>query len=68
MVEFTINNHFKSFNCIFTFDVDTRSTGELLSNEEKAWLNAYHAQVIKIIGPKLDSRTKAWLEQRARAL
>lgn len=35
----------------------------LLSAEEKAWLNAYHARVLKEIGPQVDASTRAWLEQ-----
>lgn len=36
VVEFTCDDHLESFHCIFTFDVDTWSPGELLSDKE--WL------------------------------
>ena len=35
----------------------------VLSPEEKAWLDAYHERVAKIIGPQLDTRTRAWLKK-----
>jgi Xaa-Pro aminopeptidase len=35
---------------------------ELLSAEELAWLNAYHARVRDIIGPDLGPTDRAWLE------
>jgi len=35
----------------------------LLSDAELAWLNDYHATVLKVIGPQLDGDDKAWLEQ-----
>ena len=35
---------------------------EMLSPEERDWLNAYHARVLEIVGPQLDGEAKAWLE------
>jgi Xaa-Pro aminopeptidase len=35
----------------------------LLSADELAWINAYHARVAKQIGPQLDAPAKAWLDQ-----
>ncbi len=35
----------------------------LLSREELDWLNAYHARVREVIGPRLDQATRAWLER-----
>jgi Xaa-Pro aminopeptidase len=35
---------------------------ELLSVDELAWLNAYHARVLDIIGPELGPVDRAWLE------
>jgi len=34
----------------------------LLTPEERAWLDDYHAQVLRIVGPQLDGEAKAWLE------
>ncbi len=35
---------------------------ELLSADELAWLNAYHARVLEAIGPELGPTDRAWLE------
>jgi Xaa-Pro aminopeptidase len=34
----------------------------LMTREEIAWLDAYHARVRREIGPLVDAETKAWLE------
>jgi Xaa-Pro aminopeptidase len=34
----------------------------LLTFEERAWLNAYHAQTLEILGPQLTGEELAWLE------
>ena len=34
----------------------------LLSREEIGWLDAYHARVLREIGPLVDAATRAWLE------
>jgi Xaa-Pro aminopeptidase len=36
---------------------------ELLTAEERGWLDAYHARVREEIGPMLDGETLAWLEK-----
>ncbi|GAA4761805.1 aminopeptidase P family protein [Stakelama sediminis] len=36
----------------------------LLTPDELAWLNAYHARVLEMIGPQLDGEDKAWLERK----
>jgi Xaa-Pro aminopeptidase len=33
----------------------------LLSSEERDWLNAYHARVLKEVGPFLEGAELAWL-------
>jgi Xaa-Pro aminopeptidase len=35
----------------------------LLTAEEKTWLDAYHRQVATVIGPQLDTKTRAWLKK-----
>ncbi|MEQ8269183.1 MAG: aminopeptidase P family protein [Parvibaculum sp.] len=40
----------------------------LLTEEEVAWLNAYHARVRDALAPGLDGETKAWLETATRAI
>ena len=34
----------------------------IMTADEIAWLNAYHASVREKIGPQLDAETRAWLE------
>ena len=36
---------------------------EMLSAEELAWLNTYHAQVVEKVGPTLGGAERAWLEE-----
>ena len=40
----------------------------LLTEAEKAWLNAYHARVRAVVAPQVDDTTRAWLEEATRAL
>jgi Xaa-Pro aminopeptidase len=40
----------------------------LLTTDEKAWLNAYHARVHDTLSPHLDTETNAWLSHATRAL
>ncbi|HEX8667792.1 MAG TPA: aminopeptidase P family protein [Allosphingosinicella sp.] len=40
----------------------------LLTPEERQWLNAYHAQVLDVVGPQLDGEVKAWLQEQCRPL
>ncbi len=35
---------------------------DLLTTDERAWLDAYHAKVLAIVGPQLEGDAKAWLE------
>jgi Xaa-Pro aminopeptidase len=35
---------------------------EMLTDDEAAWLNDYHARVRKEISPRVDEQTRAWLE------
>ncbi len=34
----------------------------MLSGEEQDWVDNYHAQVLRIVGPRVDGDTKMWLE------
>jgi Xaa-Pro aminopeptidase len=36
---------------------------DLLTGAERAWLDAYHARVLKEVGPALDPAARAWLER-----
>jgi Xaa-Pro aminopeptidase len=41
---------------------------ELLGEDERNWLDAYHARVLAEIGPMLDGENLAWLERAATVL
>jgi Xaa-Pro aminopeptidase len=41
---------------------------ELLTAEEAAWLDSYHARVAQTLSPLLDATTRAWLEAATRPL
>lgn len=40
----------------------------LLTREERAWLNAYHARVLREVGPLCDAATQRWLEAACAAV
>ena len=40
----------------------------LLSAEERAWIDAYHAEVEAVVGPQLDGEARGWLEAQCRPL
>jgi Xaa-Pro aminopeptidase len=40
----------------------------LLTEPEKAWLNAYHARVREVVAPQVDEPTRAWLAEATRAI
>ncbi len=41
---------------------------DMLDAAEHAWLDAYHARVLKVIGPKLKGEDKRWLEAATKPL
>jgi Xaa-Pro aminopeptidase len=41
---------------------------KLLTADERAWLNAYHAKTRAIVGPHLDAETMKWLEKATREI
>jgi Xaa-Pro aminopeptidase len=41
---------------------------ELLTREERDWLDAYHARVLREVGPALEGDALAWLQQACTAL
>lgn len=41
---------------------------DLLSGEERAWVDSYHSRVLDIIGPQLDGDALAWLKVSCAAL
>ncbi|MFN4095196.1 MAG: aminopeptidase P family protein [Sphingomonas sp.] len=40
----------------------------LLTEEERRWLDAYHARVLEILGPQLSPEERAWLEGKCRPI
>ena len=34
----------------------------MLTAEERSWVDDYHADVLRIVGPQLEGEDKAWLE------
>jgi len=40
----------------------------MLSAEERAWMDTYHAKVLEIVSPQLEGEAKAWLEGQCAAL
>jgi len=41
---------------------------DMLSPQDRAWVDTYHAQVLEVIGPQLDGDALAWLEEQCRPL
>ncbi len=41
---------------------------DMLSERERAWLNAYHARVFTALGDTLDGETRSWLERATQPL
>ncbi|MET1756076.1 aminopeptidase P family protein [Novosphingobium sp. RD2P27] len=57
------------FETLTLVPIDSRMVDlSLLTSEEIAWWNAYHARVLEVIGPQLHDEDRAWLEERCRAL
>ena len=40
----------------------------MLAPEERQWIDAYHAQVLEIVGPQLEGEARAWLEAQCAPL
>ncbi|MGI9371847.1 MAG: aminopeptidase P family protein [Hyphomicrobiales bacterium] len=57
------------FETITFTPIDTRPIDPaLLDDEELLWLNAYHAEVLEKISPRLDGEDLAWLEQATKPI
>ena len=50
-----------SFETLTYAPIDRRLIAvEMLTAQERSWLNAYHARVLDVIGPHLDGNVRAW--------
>ncbi len=60
---------FMSFETITLAPIDLGLVEpKLLSPDEKAWLNAYHARVRETVGPLVDEEVRPWLDNATRAI
>ncbi|WP_374592419.1 aminopeptidase P family protein [Aquabacterium sp.] len=63
---------FLDFETLTLCPIDTRCIDlALLRDDERAWLNAYHAEALRRIGPHLrdgDALTRSWLQTRTQAI
>ncbi|SCK30028.1 aminopeptidase P family protein [Vogesella sp. LIG4] len=60
---------FLKFETLTLCPIDTRCIArELLSPAETAWLNDYHAEVLRRIAPLVSGEALAWLQQATRAI
>ena len=52
------------FETLTLAPIDKRAIAkQLLSKDERHWLDAYHARVLREVGPLVDAPVRAWLEQ-----
>ena len=52
------------FDALTRAPIDRRLIDKkMLSKDETVWLNAYHARVLKDIGPKLNRPAQQWLKR-----
>lgn len=60
---------FLKFESLTLCPIDTRLIDRsLMRADEIAWLNAYHAEVARRVGPLVSGRAAAWLAERTRAI
>ena len=60
---------FLRFETLTLCPIDTRCVErDMLSGDEIAWLNAYHAEVANRVGPLVSGPAREWLESRTRPI
>ena len=58
-----------SFETLTLAPIDLRLIiAEMLSSEELAWINAYHARVFETLSPSLDQEASDWLQHATRPM
>ena len=63
------DRHYLEFETLTLAPIDLACIEtSLLTDAEKAWLNAYHARVREVVGPQVDEATRAWLTEATRAI
>jgi len=63
--ETTPFNEFLAFETLTLCPIDTRCLDRsLLTDDDVAWLNAYHATVRERLAPRVSGDARAWLEAR----
>jgi len=56
-----------AFEALTLVPIDRRLiVAEMLTPDQRDWLNAYHARVAEVVGPLLDSATADWLAEATR--
>ncbi|MBQ5951876.1 MAG: aminopeptidase P family protein [Lachnospiraceae bacterium] len=67
--EKTAYGQFLRFETVTLCPIDlTPVLPELLTQEEKDWLNAYHARVREVLSPRLTEHERAWLKKATKAI
>ena len=65
----TESGKFYSFETLTLCPIDTKPVKvDLLSKEEKNWLNTYHKTVYEKISPKLTEELKVWLKEKTQEI
>jgi Xaa-Pro aminopeptidase len=60
---------FLKFETLTLCPIDTRCIDlALLRDDERAWLNDYHATVLERVSPHVSGAAKIWLEKRTQAI
>lgn len=53
-----------SFETLTVAPIDRRLIDrDLLEPVERAWLDAYHAKVVAVVGPNVEPEVRTWLEE-----
>ncbi|WP_417069218.1 M24 family metallopeptidase [Niveibacterium terrae] len=60
---------FLEFETLTLCPIDTRCIArELLNEDERAWLNGYHAEVFRRVSPRVTGASLEWLRERTAAI
>lgn len=67
--EATAFGEFLEFETITLCHFETKGLNvDILTREERYWLNSYHQKVYDILSPELDEKHKAWLKDKTKAI